>query len=507
MILRKDGVSLDYIMSEKELDEILNEIKRNSRNRENRAETQSAPAPSSFDTPKKEEVTKAVENFSSLPSEPKKTSEPEFNLTSTDTKPEKEDEGFNLSDYTESVTNSEPVQPERKVRTKDKKKKSKKPLIIAIIVIVIAAIAAGVYFGFFYHKNSNNDTKPNSSSVQSKSDENTADTTGGTKNPLTGETGYSSSALNQRPVAVVVENEYSTESVRPQWGLSDADIVLEGESEFSTRMLLFWADYNKLPKQVGPTRSARPPFIRFSQLFDAVFIHAGLSKTKGDYIGADTVFKTENVDHINLLAMTESGKYFGRDKTKTSTIEHTGYLNGTNTADLLKSQKIDTKLNEAKFSTLKFNEKAKALSDNSASSVQFKWSNRCPKKGTYTYNTESHKYTTTDFDSAYGKAGVAWENVVFLMDNTQYVVKANYKGSGKGETYCNYSLSGGKGMVLSEGTYVDIVWGVTNGKLWMKNSATQADVVLNPGKTYIGYGSSNNGGIITLNPTASSTTK
>ena len=93
------------------------------------------------------------------------------------------------------------------------------------------------------------------------------------------------------------------------------------------------------------------------------------------------------------------------------------------------------------------------------------------------------------------------------MDNTQYVVKANYKGSGKGETYCNYSLSGGKGMVLSEGTYVDVVWGVTNGKLWMKNSATQADVVLNPGKTYIGYGSSNNGGIITLNPTASSTTK
>lgn len=89
MILRKDGVSLDYIMSEKELDEILNEIKRNSRNRENRAETQSAPAPSSFDTPKKEEVTKAVENFSSLPSEPKTPSESEFNLTSTDTKPEK----------------------------------------------------------------------------------------------------------------------------------------------------------------------------------------------------------------------------------------------------------------------------------------------------------------------------------------------------------------------------------------------------------------------------------
>ena len=116
-------------------------------------------------------------------------------------------------------------------------------------------------------------------------------------NPLTGEANFPSSALNKRPVAVVVENEFSSRGVRPQWGLEDVDICLEGESEASTRLLLFWADYNDVPEQVGPTRSARPPFIHFSQLFDSIFIHAGLSHTRDNYKGADDVFKEE----INVL--------------------------------------------------------------------------------------------------------------------------------------------------------------------------------------------------------------
>ena len=53
-------------------------------------------------------------------------------------------------------------------------------------------------------------------------------------------------------------------------------------------------------------------------------------------------------------------------------------------------------------------------------------------------------------------------------------------------------------MVLSQGTAVEITWGVSNGKLWMKDSNGN-DVSLNPGKTYIGYGSSNYGGSISLN--------
>lgn len=49
-------------------------------------------------------------------------------------------------------------------------------------------------------------------------------------------------------------------------------------------------------------------------MFDAVFIHWGQSKSKGSYVGANTVFEQDNVDHINQ--MTYSGKVdlFTRDK-------------------------------------------------------------------------------------------------------------------------------------------------------------------------------------------------
>lgn len=372
---------------------------------------------------------------------------------------------------------------EEEMPQEDSKKKRNKIIIAAVCIVVAIAVALGVYFGFFYNKKT---PEPQTTAPIKQ-----------TLNPLTGEPGYDEAALTQRPVAVVVENEYSTAAVKPQWGISQADIVLEGESEFSTRMLMFWADYNKMPEQIGPTRSARPPFIRFSQLFNAVFIHAGLSHTAGGYVGADTVFENENVDHINLLSLSESGEYFGRDYSRTKVVEHTGYLNGTKVAKLLESKKIDTNLNMSKFTALSFNESEKKLSDTAANSVSFKWSSNCPKNAEFTYDEASGKYTTSDFDSKYGKSNVAWENLIFLLDTTEYVVKENYKGSGNSETYCNYDLSGGKGMICSDGTALEIQWGVTDGKLWMKDLSGNS-VSLNPGKIYIGYGSSNHGGAYSL---------
>lgn len=102
------------------------------------------------------------------------------------------------------------------------KKPKKKGKIIAVILVVLAlvvAIAVGVYF-YFFNGNKQDDTttqtKPKvTETVTQKSEL-------GPLNPLTGETGYDENALTQRPVAVVVENEYSTSSVRPQWGLADA---------------------------------------------------------------------------------------------------------------------------------------------------------------------------------------------------------------------------------------------------------------------------------------------
>ena len=418
-----------------------------------------------------------------------KTDEPEYEEEYEEEYPEENAEAeSSQQDDKDNIYFSEMAE---QVDEKKPKKKGKTIAIILVVLALVVAIAVGVYFYFF----NGNKQDEATTATKAQATEAVSETSPlGPQNPLTGEAGYDESALTQRPVAVVVENEYSTSSVRPQWGLADADIVLEGESEFSTRMLLFWADYNKVPEQVGPARSARPPFIRFSQLFNAVFIHAGLSHSKDNYVGADEVFKNENVDHINLLSFSESSSYFHRDKSRTSTIEHTGCLMGAHTAEMLQKSKINLKLNESKFTKLQFNDEAKALSSNTANEVLFKWSKGyCPKLGKYTYDAEKHKYTTTDFDSKYGTSGVEWENLIFLLDETEYIVKHNYKHAGNSETYCNYNLAGGKGIVCSEGTCVEITWGVKDGKLWMKD-AQGNEVKLNPGKSYIGYGSSNHGG-------------
>ncbi len=375
-------------------------------------------------------------------------------------------------------------------------KKNKKRIVIIITALVLViALGVGAYFLFFHHSD---DKKIPETTTEKKEQVVVVEKKEETdKNPLTGEADYNTAAVDKRPVAVVVENEYSTEAVRPQWALSDADIVLEGESEFSTRMLLFWADYTDVPEQVGPARSARPPFIHFSQLFDSIFIHAGLSKSKGNYVGADDVFVNENIDHVNLLAG-EGYQYFARDNSRQTAVEHTGYLKGDLLSELIEDKQFRTELDKDRFSVFNFNEEDTKLSDTAASKVEFRWNTKgnCPKKGTYYYDESTKTYKTTDFDSGYGESEVSWKNLIFLLDQTEYIVKENYK-NGRSETYCDYKLSGGKGAVLSEGTYVDITWGVDNGKLWMKD-ANGKEVKLNAGKSYIGYGSENYGGAITI---------
>ncbi len=401
-------------------------------------------------------------------------------------------ETTDYSSYNEDYLNNFSSNNDRRRPRDEKPKKNGKKGSIIIAALLAVIIIAGVIIAVVVSHNGEKavpEDKKANAVVET------------VVNPLTGESGYSKTAVGKRPVCVVVENEYSTEAVRPQWAINDADIVLEGESEYSTRLLLFWADYTDVPDMVGPVRSARPPFIMFSQLFDGVFVHAGLSATKDNYIGADTVFEQENVAHINLLNCQEDGVYFGRNNERNTSSEHTGYLNGANLPQLFEEKGINTDVNTSSFTQLSFNSEPKAVGEISAPDCAFKFSEgRCPKTASFSYDSTKHKYVTTDFDSEYGQSNVEFENLLFIFDETEYIVKENYK-DGASETYCDYKLAGGRAVLVSEGTAAELTWGVTDGKLWLR-TADGADASLNAGKTYIGYGSSNNGGAIDFSSTA-----
>lgn len=353
-------------------------------------------------------------------------------------------------------------------------------------------------------------------------------------NPLTGQTveeGFDESALGQRIAAFVVEN---TAEARPQWGMDDPeyspDIVLQGEVEAGiTRTLWMYADYNKLPETIGPMRSARPPYIKFSELFDAIFIHWGQSSSKGQYVGANTVFKKDKVDHINQMTFDESVGLFGRETTRAVAIEHTGILYGSKVPEAITKAGFRTEPEE--YTHLSFDPLGWLVSVKPAESVRVTYSDRASFDRTYwTYNAEDQKYHTANFNNDFAR-----DNLLILYDETTYIDKYDYQGTGATVTYCNYEFAGGKGILCSRGTYKDIEWRVEDGKLVLvdvelterareRAEAAEAEAEesgeaaetdeseetaeeegpveisasLNAGKTWIGWISANNGGTVEI---------
>ena len=308
-------------------------------------------------------------------------------------------------------------------------------------------------------------------------------------NPLTNEGNYNQSAAKARPAAIVVEN---AAQARPQWGINDEtnspDIIVEGEVEGGeARMLWLYADYTALPDQIGPIRSARPPFIKFSEMFDAIFIHWGQSSSKGSYIGANTVFQEDGVDHINQMAFSDKVGLFGRDKSRGVSSEHTGVIYGDKLADAIAQEGFRTEAKDGSYTKFNFNNEDKTVSETVCSTIDVRFSSRS-KTRTWAFNDEDKMYHSSDYQT-----DVARKNILVLYDNTEYVVKDNYKGSGRSETYCEYKLAGGTGKLATMGTITDITWSVENGMLVLKDSQGKA-LSLNTGKTWIGWASANNGG-------------
>lgn len=338
------------------------------------------------------------------------------------------------------------------------------------------------------------------------------------KNPLTGVGGYNKKAVGKRPVAIVVEND---PKARPQWGIDDKeyapDIILEGEMEGGeTRTLWIWADMTALPSQIGPTRSARPPYIRFAEKFDAIFIHCGLSHSSYDYVGADAVFEQDGVDHINMLTYGE-GSLFGRDYSRTSMLEHTAYVRGKNVPDAIAGQGFRTDINADRATTFNFvteeEEEEPEIGDGLAAAYRYavdlaafppepeepvgeacttidlQFSSITPVKH-FEYSEKDQMYHTQDYYT-----DVARTNVLVLFDTTQYVTRANTWGSDP-ETYTDYLFEGGSGKLASLGRVQDITWKVQDGKIVILDKDGEP-AELAPGRIWIGWGSTNHGGYVT----------
>lgn len=461
-----------------ELDEILNEIKNiNTPNNDRKKAEASTPTP---------QFKHEVEEVGRLDDNKKEG---------------KEDKGVSFDEFTNfnsaakkddipKVVREEAKMPTQK--REPKKSKNNKPIIIAVAVIVVIAIIVGIVFAV----KGKGDKKPESTSEPasvSQQETTAAPVKLPKTNPLTGSSDFNESAVGKRPVACVVENSVSA---RPQWGIADdknpPDIIVEGEVEGGeTRMLWMYADYTAVPSQIGPMRSARPPYIKFSEMFDAIFLHWGQSQTKRGtaYIGANTVFRKDKVDHINQMTYGGKVALFGRDSSRNVSTEHTGVMYGGKIAAAIEGEGFRTDADQSKYTKFNFADEESTVSDTQCDSLGLTFSSRTATRD-WTYNSDDKMYHCNDYQT-----DVARKNLLVLFDETEYVSKANYKNSGSAEIYCNYLLSGGKGKLATDGTVVDIKWTVNNGVLEIKDTNGN-DVNFNVGTTWIGYASSNNGGSV-----------
>ena len=347
-------------------------------------------------------------------------------------------------------------------------------------------------------------------------------------NPLTGSFDFDEKALDRRICAFVVENH---PDARPQVGMDDKkyspDIILEGEVEGGiSRMLWFYADYKKLPDVIGPLRSARPPYIRFSKMFDSYFIHWGMSHTEGGYTGANTYFRRLKTDHINAMDFPDKSEAFGRDTSTGKSLEHTGRAYGKNIPAAIKEAGF--RIKPKPYTVLKWREENGPVSDKTCGEVTVEFSRISGSKH-WTYDKEKNVYRTDSFMN-----NTERDNLLVLASETEYVTNAIYQGHGV--TYCNYKLTGGDAWFISNGTWEKLKWkrlGENDKTLYLykviknkvpktaeelaadkkaaeeegkdpetvkdyKIEKTEEEYELNRGKSWIGWISSNNGGKVNI---------
>lgn len=286
-------------------------------------------------------------------------------------------------------------------------------------------------------------------------------------NPLTGEGGYNETLLKNRPVMVSVENH---KDARPQWGITDADIVWEMEAEGGiTRMLLMFADASRLPDKIGPTRSARHYFVELAEGFDAIFVHFGGSPQ------AYSAIKNHGTDHIDGMS---DGNTFSRDTSRNVSSEHRAYTTKDKVVAAIEKKEFRTELEEEYLNPFKFNSTAKKLPDGNCTEAVVDFSSYATY--TYTYNAEKNLYYSSLNGAEFKDSDGNQQNFTNLI--ICFVGKSSI-GDSKGRI--SLDLSEGKGIYVSNGTYQNITWEKGDYSDMLKLYDTDGnELALNAGRSY-----------------------
>lgn len=267
---------------------------------------------------------------------------------------------------------------------------------------------------------------------------------------------------NQRPIAIMVENEYSS---RPQSGLERACIVYEALTEGGiTRFLAIFLDNDV--KEVGPVRSSRPYFIDYASEYDSIYVHYGASPKAYDDL------KQLFIDNIDGIYDSTT---FWRDKTRKT--PHNAYTNMKNILDTVKSCK-NSKHAQLKF--LDFYDPEYELTGAKAEKIRLSYNNNYDVN--YYYDKEGKIYkrlinNKPHTDRTTNKP-IFVKNIIVQFHDTKVIDdegRLDIKTVGEGQGY-----------YISEGILQKIVWQKDSRKSKTDYFCTDGQKLkIKPGNTWI----------------------
>ncbi len=304
-------------------------------------------------------------------------------------------------------------------------------------------------------------------------------TVSGDVNVLTGLPLDNDDAIGKRPVAVMVNNTYSS---LPQYGVGEADIIVETLVEGGiTRLMTMYGDYTKVP-DVSAVRSCRFYYPTISESFDAIYTHWG-----SDPVTAGPLLIQWGIDSVDGLI----GEYglFGRDQDRLSmgfALEEASAFYGTELVEALEANDHRTDLEEDKedpaFSFLV----ATTIPDGeSAVEVNVDFEGGSNYNSSFTYNEEEEVYYKYHNGNEHvdGVSGdnLTFSNLLIFETNIGYMsdgLRRDMDVTGENKT----------GYYISQGVAQKITWSKDGieGRIELFDESGEP-LSINTGKSYIAY--------------------
>lgn len=282
----------------------------------------------------------------------------------------------------------------------------------------------------------------------------------------------------RRPIAVMINN---IRQAIPQHGISDADILYECLVEGGiTRLMAIFPDYRALPT-LGSIRSSRDYYIDLAQAHDALYAHCGGSDDAYSAISARHI---DNIDGVNGSGAAASAYRKDPDRVKNMGYEHASMTDGDSMSGAIDALGYRTELSDSFTQPLRFAESDRALTGNTALSLNVKYS-------AYAQSFFSYDATRTNYlKGQYNDRHIDANNGYTLSFKNVVLLSANYSDIAGDEKHrLNLDFTGsGKGYWFSNGTQVEIVWKKPDRQspYTLYEADGQTPLYLNAGKTYIG---------------------